>query len=75
MIKRITMSFFTFIMLLSIVFLSGCHGSEKRAAFEIPSEFDTSRQYIVTFWAKNDTNKVQTAIYEKAISDFEATAR
>ena len=70
--KRFAVSFFAFFMILSIVFLGGCHGSEKRAAFEIPSAFDTSRQYTVTFWAKNDTNKVQTAIYEKAISDFEA---
>ena len=70
--KRFAVSFFAFFMILSIAFLGGCHGSEKRAAFEIPSAFDTSRQYTVTFWAKNDTNKVQTAIYEKAISDFEA---
>ena len=70
--KRFAASFFAFFMILSVAFLGGCHGSEKRAAFEIPSAFDTSRQYTVTFWAKNDTNKVQTAIYEKAISDFEA---
>ena len=70
--KRIIISFLAFLMILSTAFLGGCHGSEKRAAFEIPSEFDTSRQYTVTFWAKNDTNKVQTAIYEKAIDDFEA---
>ena len=39
--------------------------------FEIPEEFDTSREYEITFWAKNDTNKTQTAIYEQAIDDFE----
>ena len=70
--ERIVASSLALLMILGAVFLSGCHGSEKRAAFEIPSAFDTSRQYTVTFWAKNDTNKVQTAIYEKAISDFEA---
>lgn len=52
--------------------LTGCHGKEGLAAFEIPEEFDTSRDYEITFWAKNDTNKTQTDIYEKAISDFEA---
>ena len=52
--------------------LTGCHGKEGLAAFEIPEEFDTSKSYDITFWAKNDTNKTQTDIYEKAISDFEA---
>ena len=37
----------------------------------IPEEFDESGQYEITFWAKNDTNKTQTAIYQKAIADFE----
>lgn len=51
--------------------LTGCHGKEGLAAFEIPEEFDTSSEYEITFWAKNDTNKTQTDIYEKAIADFE----
>lgn len=52
--------------------LTGCHGQrEEIDAFEIPEEFDLSRDYEITFWAKNDTNKTQTAIYEKAIDDFE----
>ena len=58
-------------MVLSLV-LSGCHGSAEQAAFEIPEEFDASRQYEITFWAKNDTNKIQTQIYETAIAGFEA---
>lgn len=53
-------------------FLTGCHGREGMSAFVIPEEFDTSKEYEITFWAKNDTNKTQTTIYEKAISDFEA---
>ena len=51
--------------------LTGCHGSGGRAAFEVPKEFDTSKPVEITFWAKNDTNKTQTKIYEKAIEDFE----
>ncbi len=42
------------------------------SAFAIPEEFDASRDYEISFWAKNDTNKTQTDIYEQAISDFEA---
>ena len=63
----------SFLVLLSccLFFLAGCHGSQQRAAFEIPEEFDLSHSYNLTFWAKNDTNKTQTAIYEKAIRDFE----
>ena len=52
--------------------LTGCHGKEGLAAFEIPETFDVSSDYEITFWAKNDTNKTQTAIYEQAISDFES---
>ena len=52
--------------------LSGCHGSRSLDPFEIPESFDTSRDYQLSFWAKNDTNKTQTDIYAKAIEDFQA---
>ena len=51
--------------------LSGCHGSRGMDPFVIPEEFDTSRTYEISFWAKNDTNMVQVGIYEQAIRDFE----
>jgi multiple sugar transport system substrate-binding protein len=41
------------------------------SAFAIPEEFDETKTYELTFWAKNDTNKRQTAVYEQAIADFE----
>lgn len=59
------------LMLCGTLLLTGCHGQAGLNAFEIPEEFDLSREYEITFWAKNDTNKTQTAIYEKAIADFE----
>lgn len=52
--------------------LSGCHGSKEKDVFAVPEQFDTAQNYEITFWAKNDTNKTQTDIYEKAIEDFEA---
>ncbi|MGN0983802.1 MAG: ABC transporter substrate-binding protein [Gemmiger sp.] len=52
--------------------LGGCHGSREQTAFAVPESFDESRVYEITFWAKNDTNKTQVAIYEQAIRDFEA---
>ncbi len=58
--------------LLSLLTLCGCHGSRGQNAFSVPDSFDESRQYEITFWAKNDTNKTQVDIYNKAIDDFQA---
>ena len=60
------------VLALCALILAGCHGSQNRTAFVVPETFDTSRQFEITFWAKNDTNKTQTTIYENAIADFEA---
>ena len=71
--KRRAFSLLLLVMLVcSALILPGCHGSRNRSAFTLPETFDESRPINITFWAKNDTNKVQTAIYEKAIRDFEA---
>ena len=51
--------------------LAGCHGQQEQAAFSVPEAFDTSRNYEITFWAKNDTNLRQTDIYRQAIADFQ----
>ena len=59
-------------LLILCIMLSGCHGVRERSEFATPEAFDTSRQFEITFWAKNDTNKTQTEIYKKAIADFEA---
>lgn len=65
-------------VLLSIAFLmavlpvlSACHGSRSLDEFVMPGEFDATRDYDITFWAKNDTNRTQVKIYEKAIADFQ----
>lgn len=51
--------------------LTACHGSRSQSDVTVPEDFDTSRNYEITFWAKNDTNKTQTDIYKKAIEDFQ----
>lgn len=61
-----------FLCLAFLITLTGCHGAKSMESFEIPESFDNSKTYNITFWAKNDTNAVQTAIYEKAVSEFEA---
>ncbi|MBE6569766.1 MAG: extracellular solute-binding protein [Ruminococcaceae bacterium] len=68
--KRIFALLFSLVLLLPS--LAGCHGAREQSSFVIPDEFDTSRDYEITFWAKNDTNMAQVQIYEKAIADFQA---
>ena len=59
------------ILLLGMTLLSGCHGAKGRLAFEVPRELDESRDFEITFWAKNDTNKTQVDIYQNAVTEFE----
>ena len=51
---------------------SGCHGAMNRSTFTIPDTFDTTRNYEITFWAKNESNLTQAEVYRKAIEDFHA---
>ncbi|MBP5281199.1 MAG: extracellular solute-binding protein [Lachnospiraceae bacterium] len=59
------------VLLCSMLLLAGCHGAKKRAEFEVPRELDAERHFEITFWAKNDTNKKQTEIYQNAADEFE----
>ena len=60
------------LLALALSLFSGCHGAQERIAYVTPEEFDTSRNYEITFWAKNDSNQTQINIYRKAIEDFQA---
>ena len=57
---------------LCLSYLTSCHGSIPKNEFVAPEGFDTSQNYEITFWAKNDTNANQTKVYEQAIREFEA---
>ena len=65
---------------LMLLLLSGCHGTldpsgqglARTSGFRVPETFDDTRPIELVFWAKNDTNVVQTAVYTQAISDFES---
>ena len=70
-IKNIRKISISWVLIGMACLLTGCHGSKGIQSFEIPAEFDESKEYEITFWAKNDTNKTQTAVYEKAIEEFE----
>ena len=76
--------FALFALILMFLFLS-CHGkkvdknidsatnySSAMTEFSVPESFDSSKQYEITFWAKSDSNKIQTAVYKKAVEDFQS---
>ena len=56
---------------LLLVLLPGCHGAVQRQEFAIPESFDMSRNYEITFWAKNENNENQQAIYAQAVAAFQ----
>ncbi len=69
---------FLIINIFIVILLTSCHGSlvplkEKidLIDFVVPQDFDTTKEYNITFWAKNDTNKYQQEIFIKAKEDFE----
>ncbi|MBO4389817.1 MAG: carbohydrate ABC transporter substrate-binding protein [Lachnospiraceae bacterium] len=59
------------ILTATVASLTACHGAGTRHAFQVPEQFDETKPVEITFWAKNDTNKVQVGIYEQSIRDFE----
>lgn len=55
-----------------VLSMTSCHKPKYMPKFDVPEEFDEEGKYEITFWAKNDTNATQKAIYEEAITSFEA---
>ena len=55
-----------------LLLLCSCHGIEERVAFEIPDDFDDTKEYNIVFWAKNENNSTQREVYNRAIEEFEA---
>ena len=63
------------LLILTLIFgslsLSSCHGTAVYPEFEMPEALDTSREYNITFWAKNESYPTQIAAYEEAVRSFE----
>ena len=70
-IKKILSFILLFSMLLSSLLLGACHTRPSTSTIEIPEEFDYSKQYEITFWAKNENNEAQRAVYAMAVAEFE----
>ena len=56
----------------TLLALSSCHGAKDIVEFKVPTDFDTEKEYEIVFWAKNENNSSQRAVYEQAIDGFEA---
>lgn len=62
---------FALCLCLICLVLCSCHGRVEHALFELPDDFDEGKQYEITFWAKNENNENQRAIYADAVAGFE----
>ena len=58
--------------LVLVIFLASCHGKREEKESTVPADFDTSKSYEITFWAKNENNATQRGVYDAAIEKFEA---
>ena len=69
------------LLALVLAVLSGCHRTLEQktvaepdapeTASKIPVALEEDKKIELNFWAKNDTNKVQTAVYTDAIEEFQ----
>ena len=59
--------FVSALLLLSLLLLplGSCHSSISHKAFEIPETLDMTREYEISFWAKNENNENQRAELRK----------
>ena len=62
---------FVAIILLSSLVLASCHGARGSQEFIVPEGFDLTKEYNITFWAKNDSNPVQKNIFKETVTRFE----
>ena len=57
---------------LSSTALISCHQRSVSVKHDITiEEFDESKQYEITFWAKNENNATQREVYANAVAEFE----
>lgn len=67
-----------FTLFVLVFTLASCHGQLKPESdqkpsieYEVPESFDTTKEYNITFWAKNDSNLSQKTIYENTVTKFQ----
>ncbi|MBQ8880031.1 MAG: extracellular solute-binding protein [Clostridia bacterium] len=69
--RRLISALLLVTVILSVLPLSSCHGDrDPMPVFDVPSDFDTDKEYSITFWAKHESNLQQREVYANAVSDF-----
>ena len=79
---KLLSAFLAVLLVVSIMFsFSSCHGIVELPVFTIPENYDPDaliqgsfgkeEKMEISFWAKNENNKTQQAVYRKAVEDFE----
>ena len=69
--RKLISLLFLLSILISMLSFVGCHKKVSLDTVKIPNEFDTSKQYEITFWAKNENNETQRNVYANAVKEFE----
>lgn len=55
----------------TVASFTSCHTRRTISKFNVPDEFDASKTYEITFWAKNENNETQRNVYSNAVAEFE----
>ena len=72
MMRRFISAILVMSILVFVISLTSCHGNrDPMPEFSVPGDFDETKEYNITFWAKHESNLQQRAVYAKAIADFE----
>ena len=60
------------LVIISTMFsITSCHGIVELPEFHIVDDYNPDETISITFWAKNENNKQQQAVYKKAVEEFE----
>ena len=71
MTKKLKLLFLLLLFVITVSLgLTSCHGRRGLDEFVMPEEFDTEKEYNITFWAKNENNENQRIVYKNAITEF-----
>ena len=68
--KLLSAILLVFVIFTTLAPLTSCHGKVSADEFVAPETFDENQDVNIVFWAKNENNVSQQAVYRKAVADF-----
>lgn len=71
MIKKIISIILLLSCVLSSFSLFACHKRKTINEFKVPNGLNPTKQYEITFWAKNENTETQRNVYANAVAEFE----